>query len=853
MRHLMTVLLMLVLGGASAAQAETIPLKMIRIHNNSPVTLYPIIYIGISPLDNWLIAQFGATDNAYTFANTKIYRTYVNDDKGIAPNDYAVVTVPFYSKLVANPDGRLPNQYIDWWNGGRIFFYDDAGQIKTDYANDSKSPVNNLVSPGPCFTSSWEKTCVPMKVFSSAVGLPDPDRSQLMEYTFADAITANGKPYPIKLTQVGYNISSVDQVYLPVAMQPLNNKLVPYIGTVESLTDFRAGMTAFLRDFPGWPVYNPVAPSTPRIPGAYNIFANAFTNPPNNVLSPIGKSVNDMINLYRTCISAQANKPAICDPYQQVLALFTKNYNDFIALPCHDPKETNTETEILKKLYGWVSFNEGCGEKANDLVATLGKAKFDQLQAMYIDLMQYSTPGTFNPYVSLIHSTKYLDMAAYSFSVDDAIGFQSYKGDGLIITFAGSKGLDNNTKLDKSKRVVVSLQVHNIGVPEWASIGICSQEADFGDVDPLHPSFEFYPPSYPCTFTATDLKGKKYQLVLQSGPPNLAFNCVGVADPAWCGGAQIVTINGQRNYINALAPNGDPPTSTHDFNGDGKSDIAWRSVNGDVAIWLMNGGQVLSSGTLGNIPTTWSIVGQRDFNADGKSDLLWRNSNGDLAVWLMNGAAVISSLSVANVPTSWSVAGTGDFNNDGRGDILWRNSNGDVAVWLMDGGRAIATGDIEIIPTNWSIVGTGDFNGDGKTDVLWRDTNGNMAVWFMNGVTVLSSMQLPNVPTVWTVVGTGDFNGDGKGDILWRDTNGNVAIWLMNGNQVAANVFVANVPTTWSVAVTGDYNFDGKSDILWRDTSGNVALWLMNGGQVASSLFVQNVPIAWAIQGAGAD
>ncbi len=41
-----------------------------------------------------------------------------------------------------------------------------------------------------------------------------------MEYTFADAVTKNGLPFTITLTGVGYNISSVDQVYLPVAMEP---------------------------------------------------------------------------------------------------------------------------------------------------------------------------------------------------------------------------------------------------------------------------------------------------------------------------------------------------------------------------------------------------------------------------------------------------------------------------------------------------------------------------------------------------------------------------------------------------------------------------------------------------------
>jgi hypothetical protein len=33
-------------------------------------------------------------------------------------------------------------------------------------------------------------------------------------------------------------------------------------------------------------------------------------------------------------------------------------------------------------------------------------------------------------------------------------------------------------------------------------------------------------------------------------------------------------------------------TDTHDFNGDGKSDILWHDGSGNVAMWLMNGAQV---------------------------------------------------------------------------------------------------------------------------------------------------------------------------------------------------------------------------------------------------------------------
>ena len=58
--------------------------------------------------------------------------------------------------------------------------------------------------------------------------------------------------------------------------------------------------------------------------------------------------------------------------------------------------------------------------------------------------------------------------------------------------------------------------------------------------------------------------------------------------------------------------------NSHDYNGDGKSDIAWRDTSGDIAAWLMNGAALSSSGSLGGVSGTWSIVGQRDFDGDLK-------------------------------------------------------------------------------------------------------------------------------------------------------------------------------------------------------------------------------------------
>jgi hypothetical protein len=307
------------------------------------------------------------------------------------------------------------------------------------------------------------------------------------------------------------------------------------------------------------------------------------------------------------------------------------------------------------------------------------------------------------------------------------------------------------------------------------------------------------------------------------------------------------------SYSLDSGPAAHPLARAHDFNGDGKSDIAWRDGSGDVAFWLMNGTAISSSAGVG-AASNWSIVGQRDFNGDGKADVLWRDTGGDTVIWFMDGTAVVSSAFVGNISTNWSVVGTGDFNGDGKGDILWRTTTGDVYIWLMNGSQPILRADLGNIPLSWSVAGVGDFNGDGTTDILWRNTTtGEIDLWQMNGAEIISTTHHGSVSLSWSIAGTGDFNGDGKADILWRNSNGDVDIWLMNGPLVLSNVNLGNVSVSWSITMTGDFNGDGKSDIGWRNTNGDVAIWLMNGLQILSATHLGNVPTAWTMQRANVD
>ena len=50
----------------------------------------------------------------------------------------------------------------------------------------------------------------------------------------------------------------------------------------------------------------------------------------------------------------------------------------------------------------------------------------------------------FNPFTLLVHGSQYLNANSYAFSVDDAAGFQSNTGEGLVVAVGGPKGLPNN-------------------------------------------------------------------------------------------------------------------------------------------------------------------------------------------------------------------------------------------------------------------------------------------------------------------------------------------------------------------------------------------------------------------------
>jgi hypothetical protein len=238
----------------------------------------------------------------------------------------------------------------------------------------------------------------------------------------------------------------------------------------------------------------------------------------------------------------------------------------------------------------------------------------------------------------------------------------------------------------------------------------------------------------------------------------------------------------------------------HNAGGDAvlPADTFDLDQDGDVAesLPLDARGLLRSFGASNDLGAFEIQVGQvSDLNGDFHTDVLWRENNGFVALWEMDGVNVLANNLVAAMPRHWDIVdGDSDFDGDGMSDILWQDSGGVVVLWTMDGPSIQSNTTVAVpIPDHWHIADTGDFTGDGRADVLWRESGGRVVLWEMDGATVVSNTFVADVATTSQIQDTADFTGDGMNDILWRDGDGTVRIWEMNGANVVSDSTVATL------------------------------------------------------------
>lgn len=455
--------------------------KTITIYNNSDHPIYPVLQgtleqgpgvNGCKPGDRWLQAAFGDTNNCY--AQVYNYLVYVNGINGIAKDKHATIIVPWWSKRV--PDSQNPDLYIDWWNGARIYIFDDQEAVNDSYATDHLRPVKYM--PGEihkvhCAEDDSESVCDKTLTIAYQTCAAAPDGSnpcipgttainaetpqQLNEYTLASVDPVEG----LTNWNVNYNVSNVDQVYLPIAIEPMvkatgNNETntIGYLGTTLKVKEVRdrlmlfTGATGSVHDPENptmWPIYtiqkdkNTDKPLYPmagiRVPGAANVF-NFLAQPSGKTLTPSPNCVapgcipttsnknwtgtalvDGMIAQWMACTGASPPKTCRIEEgplYTDVNGEFKTNYGLYFnkcgpSFPSWLAPVSGTGLPnlyaFLQFVYGWVPFNVACG--GIDLPVGMVPREYIMLQDNFQEVRGLSPAEgqqIFNPYAQLVHA-----------------------------------------------------------------------------------------------------------------------------------------------------------------------------------------------------------------------------------------------------------------------------------------------------------------------------------------------------------------------------------------------------------------------------------------------------------------
>jgi hypothetical protein len=538
------------------AKNDPVPTMTVQIFNSSSnYNIYPVIEAGgptgVGP-DDWLQAFFQVKNKdigSQTYRRGKTFRIYVNPTgNGIPPKTSVTVTLPLLTQLVpdAEVDPTKPDQFVNWWKGGRTYIYDAPSSANappaalvdqlTKRPKQSEVPTPDGATVPVCVADKSTAPCVEYQLYVDDSGLGNNQPSQLLEYTLGAAPPTGAKGpnqayYTFNDFNVDYDVSFVNNAYLPVAMGVLDNKHVGYIGTVQPIDTFRVGMNRFIKAYPNWPRYvgddkKPLATVKLASPLEVLLLAPAY-----NGLSPVksGNPVNTLVKNWKACVkgfkatarakstgktklpkqlkSRLAALPAgYCDAVMTFRKLFKANYDNYASTFAKEPScsgkpQSYSEDLLIQHVYGWTPFNFFCADSRYNLLANTPPdysknnfAKYQEVKSLF-DKWQRAdkgpSRGVFDPWVLLVHDSAYLNSPnAYAYSVDDALGNMQADGDGIVISVGGKDGLPVPTPAVPP--IIVSFGAPTKAGSEFTHFGACEDPPN-REVDPNYFSFIISP------------------------------------------------------------------------------------------------------------------------------------------------------------------------------------------------------------------------------------------------------------------------------------------------------------------------------------------------------------------------
>jgi Matrixin len=289
-------------------------------------------------------------------------------------------------------------------------------------------------------------------------------------------------------------------------------------------------------------------------------------------------------------------------------------------------------------------------------------------------------------------------------------------------------------------------------------------------------------------------------------------------------------------------------------------DLLWRnSSTGQVAVWVMNGTNIVQNSIIGAASLDWQILGMGDFFGTDETGILWSNSRtGQLSIWVMNGTATpdVVTFFAGGTGVTGTVQAIGDFHGSGRSDLIIHDSQ-IGATWMLtnQGSLNFSVSFLATVETSWKIAGVANLVGTGTPQLVWQNTvTGQVSEWFFSNGSLVANPIINFTPARgWVIKGLADVNGHGRDDIVWQNSNsGAVSVWETDGTNVLSisNPGDPSPPSRpWQLSEISYLNGGGAGQIIWRNTSdGSVWIWNVNGSSFSTVRLALTPVTQWVLQ-----
>lgn len=246
-----------------------------------------------------------------------------------------------------------------------------------------------------------------------------------------------------------------------------------------------------------------------------------------------------------------------------------------------------------------------------------------------------------------------------------------------------------------------------------------------------------------------------------------------------------------------------------DFNGDGRSDIAYRdaehSQNHSLDLWL----SAESSRKFGLQKTDIPVTG--DFDGDGKADIAVRRPSNQTWYILRSSDGEIERIKFGLQEEDIPVPA--DYDGDGITDVAVRRPS--THFWYI---KRSSDGEISRVAFGRNendIPVPADYDGDGKADIAVRRPSNQTWYILRSSDDVIErnkfGLQTADIPV------PADFDGDGKADLaVRRPSNTHWYVKQSSDNSILRFKFGLQAQ---DIPVIADYDGDGKADLAVRRSS----------------------------------